>query len=182
MVATADASITAGCRPGTISRNPWTPDQAVMRILLMILLIVPSVAYAAAQVSVADLAWMTGTWVGPLGEQTLEEHWVEPSNGTIACVVRFTSNGATNIYELIVIAEEADTLVFRVRQWHPGFVPFDSQTMTLADIGNRRVSFKAVGPGNFATLSYARPANDEFHIAVQTQDGGAFQLVLRRKR
>ena len=152
-----------------------------MRLLFAILLVVPHLTCAAPKVSVADLAWMTGTWVGPLGEQTLEEHWIDPGNGTIACVVRFTSNGATNIYELIMIEEEADSLVFRVRQWQPGFVPFDSQTMALKDIGERRVSFKAVGPGNFATLSYSRPADDEFHIAVQTQDGGAFQLVLRPK-
>jgi len=154
------------------------------RLLLSILTILPCLAHPASAPSVADLAWMTGTWVGPLGEQTLEEHWVQPGNGTMACVVRFTSGGATNIYELIVIEERAGSLVFQVRQWLPGFVPLDppGQTMALAEIGERRVSFKAVGPGNFQTLSYSRPTDDEFHIAVQTQDGGAFQLQLRPKQ
>lgn len=151
------------------------------RLLLSLLLIGPCLAHSATPPSVADLAWMTGTWVGPIGEQTLEENWTEPAAGTIACVVRFRGEGKTTIYELSVIAEEQDSLMFRVRQWQPGFVPLDppGQTMALADIGERRVSFKSVGPGSFATLTYTRPVDDEFHIAVQTQDGGAFQLVLR---
>lgn len=153
------------------------------RILLSLLLIAPCLANADTQPGVADLGWMTGTWVGPLGEQTLEENWLQPSAGTMACVVRFTGGGKTNIYELIVIEEEAESLMFRVRQWQPGFVPLDppGQTMALAEIGERRVSFKAVGPGNFETLSYSRPAENEFHIAVKTQDGGAFQIQLRPK-
>jgi len=156
----------------------------ITRIVLSFLIIAPCLGHSETRASVADLAWMTGSWVGPLGEQTLEENWIAPGDGTMACVVRFTGAGKTSIYELIVIEEEGESLVFRVRQWQPGFVPLDppGQTMALADIGERRVSFKAVGPGNFETLSYSRPTDDEFHIAVQTQDGGAFEIQLRPKR
>jgi hypothetical protein len=152
-------------------------------LLLALFAIAPCLAHSESHPSVADLAWMTGTWVGPVGEQTLEENWTQPAAGTIACVVRFRGDGKTTIYELSVIEEVAGSLMFNVRQWQPGFVPLDppGQTMALADIGERRVSFKSDGPGNFATLTYTRPVPDEFHIAVQTQDGGAFQLLLRPK-
>ena len=113
---------------------------------------------------------------------TLEENWTQPAAGTIACVVRFRSSGKTSIYELSVIEEVEGSLMFTVRQWQPGFVPLDppGQTMALADIGERRVSFEAIGEGNFSTLTYTRPVDNEFHIAVTTQQGGEFQLVLKR--
>lgn len=152
----------------------------MQRILLALVLLAPCLTYADSKPDVTDLAWMTGAWKGPMGEQTLEENWLQPGNGTMVCVVRMTAGGKTNIYELIVIEEEADTLMFRVRQWLPGFVPLDppGQTMVLAAIGDRRVSFKAVGPGNFQTLSYSRPVDGQFHIAVETQDGGSFDIQL----
>ena len=151
-------------------------------LLLALLLIAPYMVRADMPPSVSQLAWMTGTWVGPIGEQTLEESWTNPEAGTITCVVRFRHQGKTNIYELSVIEEEADSLMYRVRQWGPGFVPLDppGQDMALAEIGERRVSFKAIGPGNFETLTYSSPVDDEFHIAVQPQEGPPFQLLLKR--
>jgi hypothetical protein len=153
------------------------------RIFISFLLILPCLAHSGTPPGVADLAWMTGSWVGPIGEQTLEETWLQPGNGTMTCVVRITSGGKTNVYEFIVIEEEADSLTFRVRQWQPGFKPLDppGQTMTLAAIGERRVSFEANGPGNFKTLSYSRPVDDQFHIVAELQVGGVLQIQLRAK-
>ncbi|MDH3640527.1 MAG: DUF6265 family protein [Gammaproteobacteria bacterium] len=140
-------------------------------------------AIGAEQVraSVADLAWMTGSWAGPFGEQMLEENWIKPIGGTIACVVRFTGGGATSMMELIIIEESEGSLVLRVRQWFPGYVPRapEPQTMALGEIGERRVSFKASGDGDFKTLGYSRPSADAFNIDVETTEGEKFRLSLK---
>ncbi len=137
-------------------------------------------AEAALKATVADLAWMTGSWVGPVGEQTLEENWIRPLGGSIAALVRFTGNGATSMTELIVIEEAEGSLVFRVRQWFPGFVPRnpEPQEMALAELADNRVSFAATGSGDFKTLTYSRPSPDTFNIHVETKDGEKFQINL----
>ena len=61
--------------------------------------------------SVASLAWMTGTWSGPIGPRILEENWVKPVDGSIASLVRMTGDGKTSMVELIIIEEEDDTQV-----------------------------------------------------------------------
>ena len=65
------------------------------------------------QAAVADLAWMTGTWVGQFGDRILEENWTRPDAGCIAAVVRMTGNGATSMVELLVIREENDSLALK---------------------------------------------------------------------
>ena len=131
--------------------------------------------------SVADLAWMTGSWVGPFGEQTLEENWSRPAGGTIACLVRITGHGQTNMVELILIEEVEDSLLFRVRQWLPGFVPRrpEPQIMTLAQRSERSISFDGTGDSDFLHLTYSRPSADLFQIDVVPRQGEPFQIRLR---
>ena len=134
--------------------------------------------------SVADLAWMTGSWIGPFGEQTLEENWSQPAGGTIACLVRITANDQTNMVELILIEEVDDSLLFRVRQWLPGFVPRrpEPQIMTLDQLSDRSVSFDGTGDSDFEHLTYSRPSEDVFQIDVVPRQGEPFQIKLRENR
>ncbi len=155
-------------------------------MLIPVLLAAASLAAAAEGVvkgRVADLAWMTGSWVGPFGDQTLEEHWVQPANGTIACLVRISGDDTTDMLELIVIEDAGDSLVFRVRQWFPGFVPRkpEAQVMELQEIGENQVSFSGSGDVDFRTLTYSRPNPDEFHIDAETMAGDALHLRLHAR-
>jgi hypothetical protein len=135
----------------------------------------------AVKARVADLVWMTGSWIGAFGEQTLEETWSPPTGGTIACLVRLTGNGATGMVELILIEDVEDSVVFRVRQFLPGLVPRspDAQLMELAEIGDRRVGFTATGDAIFRRLTYSRPTADEFVIDAETPAGDKIHLTLR---
>ena len=138
-------------------------------------------AASAVPGQIADLHWMTGSWVGELGPQTIEETWLPAQSGTIAAVVRFTQGPATQITELIVIEQAGNSLLFRVRQFAGQMVPRDppGQTLRLADIGARHVTFSGVGDSEFLRLKYSRPAADRFVIDVQLRAGGDFQLVMR---
>lgn len=148
--------------------------------LLVVLASLPSLTAAGETAKVTDLGWMTGSWAGPMGAQTLEENWTQPMGSSILSFIRFTGDGQTGMIEMIVIEEEGDSLVFRVRQWLPGFVPrtTEPQTMTLAAIGERQVSFEAES-GAFRRLTYSRPTAESFNIDVETRDGQTFQINLR---
>ena len=134
----------------------------------------------AHSASVEALAWMTGTWKGPIGEQTLEEIWTRPDQGTLAAIIRITGSEGTELIELILIEEVDDTLVLRVRQWLPGYVPRhpEPQTFLLTELNERRVRFEAPEARELKSLTYTRPTEDTFNIDVETGDGVRFQLNL----
>lgn len=131
---------------------------------------------AAAESSIEKLAWMTGTWAGPLGEGTLEENWTVPRDGSIQSVVRMTGGGTTAMVELIVIEESEEGLVLHLQQWNPGYEPRGPATkMRSTMIGDREVHFEVVGEGAFKKLAYKRPTDDKFEIHI---DGGAMVIKL----
>ncbi len=136
---------------------------------------------AAPKATVQDLAWMTGSWAGPMGGgQVLEENWTEPRAGSIAAVVRMLGQDATSMVELISIEEEGDSLVLHIQQWDPGFSPRPggAQKLKLHAVGENRVAWEAVGEGGMRSLAYARPAPDTFTIDVDTADG-QFHIELK---
>jgi hypothetical protein len=116
---------------------------------------------------VSDLAWMTGRYTN----DSLEENWAEPKGGSIAALVRGMGDGATNMIELIVVEEEGDSLILRLKQWNPGMEPRAEgfQVMDLIEIGNQKVVFKNRGEG-LPQLGYSRNGN-QFTISIQTPRG-----------
>ena len=136
-------------------------------------------AIADSPATVAALAWMTGTWAGPVGPGELEENWTVPRAGSIQAVVRMTGGGATAMVELIVIEEEEGTLRLRLQQWDPGFKPRtpEPQVMDLIDLGDNTVAFKARTEGDIAELRYTRDG-DKFTISIVNGAGAAFDLPL----
>jgi hypothetical protein len=148
------------------------------------LLLLPVAVNAAPKASVADLAWMTGSWAGPVGPgRTLEENWLVPTDGTTAALVRITGNGETSMVELIVIEEVDDSLVLYIKQWDPGFKPRTDgpQKLTLAAIGDKSVAFEAASEGGMSTLAYSNPTPGAFHIDITTSEDQSFTIKLQAR-
>ena len=158
--------------------------QLLSMMALLLTASVSSQADSPVKATVADLNWMTGSWAGPIGgEQTLEENWIQPTDGSIASLVRITGNGSTSMVELIVVEEENDTLVLRIKQWDPGFSPRTPgpQKMVLTAISDHQVSFTAAEPGGMKSLTYTRPADDIFTIGVENSEGAKFEITLKAR-
>ena len=131
--------------------------------------------------SVADLAWMTGTWSGPVGGgNVLEENWTAPRAGSIQSLVRMTGPNGTSMVELIVIEEEEGTLRLRLLQWDPGMKPRTEgpSVMTLAELGENTVAFQAEEGAVFDRLRYTRDG-DTFTISVTNPNGSQFDIPLK---
>lgn len=147
-------------------------------------------APTATAASVADLAWMTGTWAGPIGPGELEENWTVPKAGSIQALVRMTGGGKTSMVELIVIEEEAGddgeaTLRLRLMQWNPGLVQRPGPhpaVMKLIDMGDNTVAFEAESEGAaIAKLRYTRDG-ELFTISVGQPDGNTMDIPLKMVR
>src|SRR4029079_14198309 len=133
---------------------------------------------------IADLAWMSGHWSGSMGPNgTLEENWIQPTAKSIASLVRSTNAVATSLIEVIVVEEENGTLMLRVQQFNPGFVPRtpSPQVMKLVESAPNKVKFEATGEGGLKTLGYSKPAPDKFVISIETAQGQKFDIPLAGK-
>jgi len=62
----------------------------------------------AAPVSVADLAWMSGSWATVAGERWTEEVWVAPRGGVMMGLSRTGQGESLSEYEYIRIQAGAD--------------------------------------------------------------------------
>ena len=147
---------------------------------LVLMICAPAFADGPAA-KVSDLAWMTGHYKGNTGNGSLEENWAMPDGGSIASLVRSTSDGATNMIELIVIEEVGDSLMLRLKQWDPGMKPRADgfQVMELIEIGDHKVVFKNTGDVGLQQLGYSRDGG-QFTISIKTAQG-AFDIPLTRQ-
>jgi hypothetical protein len=159
------------------------PTHAAALAAALLLATAPVLCADGPSAKVADLAWMTGHWSGPMAGGTLEENWIAPLGGSIASLVRATNGGATSMIEQIVIEEEGGSLVLRLQQWNPGFEPRtpDPQVMKLVESAPNKVSFEATGEGGLKRLGYSKPAPDQFVISIETPQGAKFDIKLTGK-
>jgi hypothetical protein len=65
----------------------------------------------ATKASLADLAWMAGSWSVTDGGKTSEEHWTRPAGGLMLGVHRDVS-GAAAAFEFLRIEESAGTITY----------------------------------------------------------------------
>jgi hypothetical protein len=165
--------------------NSRCQPRAGARIALVVALLAGmSAARADEAPRVTELAWMTGSWAGPAGpDRTLEENWITPSGGSIASLVRITTADATPLVELVVIEELLGTLVLHVQQWDPEFKPRPAgpQTLTLAELGERRVRFQGEGDGNMRSLTYSSPDPQSLVLEIEMSDGQKTTLPLEAR-
>ena len=101
LVETAVAEAKAGSkRAGTIYRRTADrmPGDGAPRIGL--------------SATIAQVAWMTGVWIGTSGAQTIEEHWTPPAGGSMLATSRTLRAGAMTAFEFLCISEREGSLIY----------------------------------------------------------------------
>ncbi len=150
-------------------------------ILVALFLFAPLTGFSEHHAKVENLSWLTGSWDGQLGPNVLEENWSLPRSGSIASLVRQTGPEGMGMIEMVFIEEANGTLELHLQQWDSGFSPRSpaAQKMTMADMTENSVTFRAVGEGGLAQLKYSRPSADEFNIDVRTMTDQEFTIKLK---
>lgn len=82
--------------------------------------------------TIADLAWLAGDWEGEAFGGTFTETWGAPTAGTMVGMYRLMHDGETTLYELELIAEEADSLVLKVKHFDPDFSAWEEKSEFLS--------------------------------------------------
>ncbi|HAL42388.1 MAG TPA: hypothetical protein DCP57_08075 [Gammaproteobacteria bacterium] len=136
---------------------------------------------APAPSGIASLAWMTGSWSGPIGPgATLEENWTIPEAGSMASLVRSIGPEGTRFVEIVSIDEVEGDMTLHLQQWRPGFVPLGpAQAMKRVSQTDQRIDFEAVSPGGLKALGYSRQG-DTFNVHITTAEDQQMTIVLNK--
>ena len=141
--------------------------QSLIRLCLAGSMALVMMSQAIAK-EIEDLSWLTGTWVGQIGDMELEETWNQPKAGSIQAVSRLRNGDEMLMVEMIVIDEHEDSFRLRLQQWDPGMEPRETgrQTMELTELKDKQARFEATDEGPLKTLTYHRKSETEFEITV----------------
>jgi hypothetical protein len=110
--------------------------------------------------AVDSLGWLTGHWYGRRGDDQVEESWGALLGGTMMGMFRWVRDGTPYFYELTVLEPVEDTVLFRIKHFHPGLVGWEEKdrciTFALVAIGSDEAVFHQQGVAEPPWMVYRR--------------------------
>lgn len=152
---------------------------AVGRVLRVAMAVAPAVVLATlpapalaqdgaagSSATLADFAWMEGSWRGP-GPRggTAEIHFMGPSAGILPAAFRLEQEGRVVVLELLTLVEEDDGLHMYVRHFSPELRPMEEEhaiDLRLEEHRGDRFMFSNVREGNPTVSVMSREGPDAF--------------------
>lgn len=143
---------------------------------------------AGPAATLADFAWMQGTWRGP-GPQgaTAEIHFMELSAGVLPAAFRLEQDGRVVVLELLTLVEEDDGLHMYVRHFSPQLRPMEEERaidLRLEERRDARFVFANVRDGN-PTVSVLTREGPEVFVSMSElarPDGTADTIRVEYRR
>ena len=163
------AAVLVGCVPKQLQKTKAIPIQQAA----------PPTAKAPEN-SINRLAWLTGSWQGPVNGGLLEETWLPPKANTISALVRFTKNGRTEFIEIIKIEKVGNSFELRLQLYDSPMRPRSEKphVFKLSTIEKNKIIFQGISKGSHRKLSYERVALDHFIIHFRTNEGQDVKINL----
>lgn len=125
--------------------------------------------------SLADLAFLEGAWEWSEGDSFAREVWDPARGGSIVGHFSMGGEGKTTLYELLVIEQDGDAVVLRLRHFGRGLEPWASEasgplTMPLLEIGENRAVFEDPGRPFPRRMVYASEG-DRLTVRLEPAEG-----------
>jgi Domain of unknown function (DUF6265) len=108
-----------------------------MKLTVLAVALAVAGGVTAGTAGIERIAWLQGCWELASTELTVEEQWMAPRGGSMIGVSRTVRGGSTLEYELAVIRERGDRLVYIA---HPSGQP--TAEFTEAAISEGRIVFE----------------------------------------
>lgn len=119
--------------------------------------------------NISQLSWIAGHWQGEALGGICQEHWVEPLAGSMTGMFRMIRDDKVAFYEFLVIAEEAGTLILKIKHFSPdlkGWEEKDESTLFPLVTLNEKEAF-------FDGLTFRQTSPDSLTVfVVIDQEGG----------
>ena len=137
---------------------------------------------ARPSATIADMAWLAGSWEGEGLGGTFDEMWTAPAGGAMAGFFRLVRDGKPVFYEILTVLEHEGSLEMRLKHVNPDMTGWEEK--------NNYVTFKLVKLDETGayfsgfTLKRAGPDALEGYLALRDREGNAREekFVFRRVR
>ncbi len=121
---------------------------------------------------VADLGWLSGTWVGSVeAGDVSEETWTKPVSGSMLGMWRWLSGGKPRVLELLAISAEDGRPVLRRRHFDATLKAWEEKdaplVLALVRSGPAEAAFEGPGSKGLLRITYRR----EGETLVATVEG-----------
>ncbi|MBU0983864.1 MAG: hypothetical protein KKA42_08340 [candidate division Zixibacteria bacterium] len=156
----------------------------ILVLNLIGLLIMGSVSFVHAEesdmVSINDLDWLVGHWVGDGFGGVCEETWNPVSGGTMLGMFKLTVDNQVRFYEIITITPDSTGPLMKVKHFNPDLTGWEekdeSVVFPFVSGGNRRAQFGG--------LTYERTDDSSLSITVTIshKDGTTSQQIINCKK
>jgi hypothetical protein len=130
---------------------------------------------------IAQVAWLTGYWIGEGLGGTIEDVWLPPRAGVLLGAFRLhKADGKPGFYELFAIEEVDDTLEFVVKHFNPDWVGWEERDKAMR-IRLMRISADEIV---FGGIVFQRAAADTLvvKLAIREKNGQLRQETLTFRR
>lgn len=134
----------------------------------------------AGKATIADMAWLAGSWTGEGLGGISEEMWSKPAGGAMVGTYRLIKDGKPVFYEICWIVEQEGTIALRLKHFNADLTGWEEKDKT--------VDFRFIKKdGNriyFSGLTFERLGNSELNIylALKHKDGSVKESVFKMKR
>lgn len=131
-----------------------------------------------AELTIADVAWLAGTWTHDDGQGRFDEFWFPPAGGTMTGTSRQTKKEKTSMIELSSIEKDASgAWALHVRHFGAGLTPWKSEAdgplrLPLASHGAKEIAFEDPARAFPRRISYRAGADDTLEARVEGERGG----------
>lgn len=143
---------------------------------------------AAANATIQQVAFIAGQWKGTLGDRHIEQHWMAPVGTSMVAAYRNVQGAEPKLYELLVIEQEGDGLVLRIKHFAPGAglagrqPQGESVNHRLIKVEGKTAVFEGTGD-NPARVTFTRKTDDALDIVVaRMRDGKIAETVFAYTR
>lgn len=142
----------------------------------------------AAKATIQQVAFIAGQWSGTLGDRNIEQHWMTPLGTSMVAAYRNVQGTEPKLYELLVIEQEGEGLVLRIKHFNPGpglagrQPQGESVNHRLVKVEGQTAVFEGTGE-NPARVTFARNGPDALDIVVaRARDGKITETVFAYKQ
>jgi hypothetical protein len=116
--------------------------------------------------SLNSISWLEGHWRGEAFGGIVEEIWSPPLGGSMMCSFKLVVDDKVKFYEIVTIVEENETLILRLKHFHPDLKGWEEKDETvdfpLVKVGEKKVYFDG--------FTIEQISEDEINIFVMIGD------------
>jgi hypothetical protein len=139
--------------------------------------------------SLADLAWLAGSWTGDMEGQVAEETWSAPAAGGMMGMFRLLGEKGTSVFEFLLLEEGQGNLHLRFQHVGPGYRVWEKERpleFRLVSAEEKAFTFESPDPNQSPTrIVYTLPSPTQMIATVETVRDGrvadSFDVVYRRR-